>query len=217
MIQDVELKEKVRDFLRNPATDVDAEFLPLTKCPAGAYHHHSYEGGLLQHTISVIKLSITLSDLIEDNYNGVVNRDTVLAGAILHDLMKSYCYTKRAESDEFVTSELGEKIDHLSLMVSEIYKRNFPLDVVHIVASHHGDISPIKPKTIEALIVSVADQADSDLNGKLLRAAEYLLRRNGEPRPRINSSMEALNIISAKSTGGWEGLEKFLNGNSLLD
>lgn len=213
-IQDVELKKKVREFLINPTIELDAEYFPLEKCPAGVYHHHSYEGGLLQHTISVIKLSMTLCDLVEENYYGEVNRDTVLAGAILHDLMKCYCYKNRADGDEFVTSELGEKIDHLSLMVSELYKRNFPLDIVHTVASHHGDISPTKPKTIEALILSVADQADSDFNGKLLRAAEYLLRRNGELRPRINSSREALNIVKAKSMGGWEGLEKFLNGDS---
>jgi 7,8-dihydroneopterin 2',3'-cyclic phosphate phosphodiesterase len=212
MIQDVELKKKVIEFLKNPMTDLDAEYLPLEKCPAGVYHHHSYEGGLLQHTISVIKLSMILCDLVEENYNGEVNRDTVLAGAILHDLMKCYCYTTRADSGGYDTSELGEKIDHLSLMVSELYKKKFPINIVHTVASHHGEISPTKPKTIEALIVSIADQADSDLNGKLLRAAEYLLRRNGELRPRINSSKEALNIIKAKSIGGWEGLEKFLNG-----
>jgi 7,8-dihydroneopterin 2',3'-cyclic phosphate phosphodiesterase len=207
---DKELRKKVKAFLVNPPSDVDTHFLPLEVCPAGAYHHHSYKGGLIQHTLSVIKLSMTICDLIDENYGGEVNRDTVLAGAILHDIMKCYCYTYRSNGG-FQTSELGEKLDHLTLMVSELYKRDFPLDVIHIVASHHGDVSPTKPRTMEALIVSVADQADSELNGKLLRAAEYLLKRRGESRFRVNSSKEAICIVKAKSQGGWEKLEQLIN------
>jgi 7,8-dihydroneopterin 2',3'-cyclic phosphate phosphodiesterase len=153
---------------------------------------------------------MTICDLIDENYGGEVNRDMVLAGAILHDIMKCYCYTYRANGG-FQTSELGEKLDHLTLMVSELYKRDFPIDIIHIVASHHGDVSPTKPRTMEALIVSVADQADSELNGKILRAAEYLLKRSGESRLRVNSSKEAICIIKAKSRGGWEELEQLIN------
>ena len=208
MIQDTDLKKTVKEFLNNPPTDLNANCLPLEMCPAGAYHHHNYEGGLVQHTISVIKISLTLCHLIEDNYGGQVNRDIVLAGSILHDIMKCYCYEKNPEGN-FRTSEFGEKIDHLSLMVSELMKRDFSTDIIHIIASHHGEISPVKPKTVEALIVSIADQADSELNGKILRAAEYLLRRAGKPHPKINSSEAALKIVKAKNTRGWEALEKY--------
>jgi len=139
MIQDTDLKKTVKEFLNNPPTDLNANCLPLEMCPAGAYHHHNYEGGLVQHTISVIKISLTLCHLIEDNYGGQVNRDMVLAGSILHDIMKCYCYEKNPEGN-FRTSEFGEKIDHLSLMVSELMKRDFSTDIIHIIASHHGEI-----------------------------------------------------------------------------
>ena len=206
-IENKELRGTVKAFLKNPPSDLDAHALPLELCPAGAYQHHSYNGGLLQHTLGVTKLALTLSDLVESLYGGTVERDTVLAGAILHDVMKCYCYEETSEG-VFRTSDFGGKVDHLSLMVGEMMKRDFPLDVVHVVASHHGDVGPTKPKSVEALIVSVADLADSDLNGKLLRAAEYLLRRTGAYRPKLSSSKEALDVVTTKDREGWEGLRR---------
>jgi len=209
-IENKELRGKVKAFLKSPPSDFDAPALPLELCPAGAYQHHSYNGGLLQHTLGVTKLALTLSDLVESLYGGTVERDAVLAGAILHDVMKCYCYEETGEG-VFRTSDFGGKVDHLSLMVGEMMKRDFPLDVVHVVASHHGDVGPTKPKSVEALIVSVADLADSDLNGKLLRAAEYLLRRTGAYRPKLSSSKEALDVITTKDREGWEGLRRLLD------
>lgn len=208
-IKDEGLREKVRAFLTDPPSDIDAEALPLEVCPAGAFQHHSYEGGLLQHTIGVTQLSLTVCDMVENLYGGTVDRDTVLAGAILHDVMKCYCY-EESEDGRFMTSDFGGKVDHLTLMVGELMKRDFPLGVVHVVASHHGDVGPTKPKTVEALIVSVADFADSDMNGKLLRAAEYLLKRTGVYRPRLSSSENAFKVITAKDKEGWEGLCRLL-------
>jgi len=212
LIEDLELREKVKVFLKNPPSDIDAPVLPLEVCPAGAYQHHSYDGGLLQHTIGVTDLAMTLSDQVESLYGGTVKRDTVLAGAILHDVMKCYCYEEREEGG-FRTSDFGGKLDHLTLMVGEMMKRGFPLDVVHVVASHHGDVGPTRPKTVEALIVSVADLADSDLNGKLLRAAEYLLKRTGVYRPKLSSSKEALEVVTTKDREGWEGLRRLSEEN----
>lgn len=209
MIEDEVLREKVRGLLKDPPTDIDAPALPLEECPAGAYQHHSYSGGLLQHTVGVVKVAITLCDQIEDLYGGRVSRDTVLAGAILHDVMKCYCYEENRDGG-YRTSDFGGKVDHLTLIVGELMKRDFPVDVVHVVASHHGDVGPTKPKTVEALIVSVADLADSDLNGKLLRAAEYLMRRMGTQRPRVSSSVEALNIVNTKDREGWDGVRRLV-------
>lgn len=209
-IADKGLRGKVKELLKDPPCDINAPALPLETCPAGAFQHHSYEGGLIQHTLGVTRLSLTLCKLVEDLYGGTVEKDMVLAGAILHDVMKCYCYEGNDEGG-FRTSDFGGKVDHLTLMVGELMKRDFPLEVVHVVASHHGDVGPTKPKTIEALIVSVADLADSDLNGKLLRAAEYLLRRTGAYRPKLASSEDALKVVTTKDREGWEGLRKILD------
>ena len=210
-IKDETLRGKVIDLLRSPKLDIDSPCLPVEECPAGSYQHHSYSGGLLQHTIGVTKLSMTLCDLVEGVYGGKVDRDTVLAGALIHDIMKIYTYESHGNGS-YISSNLGEKIDHLTLLVAELYKRGFPVDVIHVVASHHGDVSPVKPKTMEALIVSIADLADSELSRKTLRAAEYLLRQMGESQPKLGSSQEALNLVQAKSKDGWDGVRKLSNG-----
>ena len=209
-ITDNDLRDKVLEFLRDPPTDLDMPALPIGLCPAGAYQHHSYRGGLVEHTVSVTRLCMSLCDIVEEQYGGSVDRDLVLAGAILHDIMKVYCYEETGDGG-YRTSEFGGLVDHLSLMIAEMYKRGLPLDLVHVIAGHHGDAGPTKPKTLEALIVSVADQADSDLNGKLLRAAEYLLRRCGVSRPSLGSAKEALDVVQVKSREGWEGLRRMLD------
>lgn len=213
LIADDGLREKVLAFLKDPPTDLDQPALPVGVCPAGAYQHHSYRGGLVEHTLSVVKLCSSLCDVVEEQYGGSVDRDLVLAGAILHDIMKVYCYEETGGGG-FRTSEFGGLVDHLSLMIAEMYSRGLSLDLVHVIAGHHGDAGPTKPKTLEALIVSVADQADSDLNGKLLRAAEYLLRRSGVSRPSLGSAREALDVVQVKSREGWKGLQRMLDDDS---
>ncbi len=212
-IKDKTLRGKVLDLLRNPTLDLESPRLSVEECPAGAYQHHSYSGGLLQHTVGVTKLSITLCDLVEDVYGGEIDRDTVLAGALIHDIMKCYTYEPRGDGS-YMSSALGEKVDHLTLLVAELYKRGFPVDVIHVAASHHGDVSPVKPRTMEALIVSIADLADSELSRKTLRAAEYLLKQMGEYQPKLGSSQEALNLVQTKSREGWDGVRKLSNGKS---
>jgi len=212
-IKGEKLRMMVLELLRKPTLDLDYSCLSVEECPAGAYQHHSYSGGLLQHTIGVTRLSMTLCDLVEEVYGGKVDRDTVVAGALIHDIMKIYTYEPRGDGS-YMSSPLGEKLDHLTLLVAELYKRGFPVEVVHVAASHHGDVSPVKPKTMEALIVSIADLADSELSRKTLRAAEYLLRQMGESQPKLNSSREALDLVQAKSRDGWDGVRKLSNGKS---
>jgi 7,8-dihydroneopterin 2',3'-cyclic phosphate phosphodiesterase len=212
-IKNNKLRQMVLELLRKPTLDLDYPALSVEECPAGAYQHHSYSGGLLQHTIGVTRLSLTLCDLVEGVYGGRVDRDTVVAGALIHDIMKIYTYEPRGNGG-YISSPLGEKVDHLTLLVAELYKRGFPVEVVHVAASHHGDVSPVKPKTMEALIVSIADLADSELSRKTLRAAEYLLRQMGDNQPKLGSSKEALDLVQTKSREGWDGVRKLGNGKS---
>lgn len=209
MIQDEGLRGKVIGLIEDPSIEIDAERLSLEECPAGAYQHHSYEGGLLQHTISVTRIALTLSDMVEEQYGGEVDRDVVLAGSLIHDVMKRYSYTHRRDGG-FMTSPLGERLDHITLLVAELYRRGFPLEVIHVAASHHGDVSPVKPKTVEALIVHIADLADSELSSKVLRAAEYLLKQVRGGRPRVSSSRKALEVVRAKTLEGWDGVRRLV-------
>ena len=70
MIADEGLRGKVLELLEVPDVDLEGEKLPFDVCPGGAYVHHAYEGGLLQHTLAVTRLCVTLCDLVEGVYWG---------------------------------------------------------------------------------------------------------------------------------------------------
>lgn len=210
MIEDERLRGMVRHLLQEPHIELSGERLGLEEAPAGSKVHHPYSGGLLEHTIAVARLAKTLCEIVEQVYGCDVDRDLILAGALLHDAMKRYVYAPD-DKGGFSSSPLGERIDHLTLLVAEMYRLGYPLDLIHVVASHHGDASPISPKTIEALIVSIADYADSELNRKVQRAAEHLLETAGESvKPR--STREAIKILKAKAEGGIEEVRRLLHG-----
>jgi len=217
MIEDKDLKQKVLDIINDLTVEIGGSTykgLRLEESPASLSRHHSYTGGLLEHILSTIRIALILCDCVEDIYHGKVNRDNVISGVILHDIFKPLMYVQKKEGG-YAPSPLAEKVDHLTLITTELSKRGFPLDVIHIVCAHHGDAGPLSPKTIEALICHAADVADSTLNGKVLRAAKYLIREvTGRDIDVLNSEM-AFEVIRRKSLKGWEGVRKFIENFSL--
>jgi 7,8-dihydroneopterin 2',3'-cyclic phosphate phosphodiesterase len=210
-ISDKTLRSKVAAFLENPTIEIEGKVysgLPLEASPAGLSHHHSYQGGFIEHVSSTTEIALTLCKVIKKVYHGKVNRDLVVAGVILHDIFKPLTYVAR-ENGTYETTPLAERLDHLTLIVSELVRRGFPLDLVHIVASHMGwQHSPIGPRTAEALVVHLADMADSRLNGEVLRAAHFLSRGSVGIELEQLTAEEAFEIVEAKTTHGWEGVRK---------
>ena len=209
-IQDKELRRKVVELLENPVFDVDGKIyrgLPIDVAPAGLSHHHCYPGGYVEHIVSTANLALALCNSVEKVYHGKVNRDLVLAGVLLHDLFKPLTYTVN-EDGSYGTTGLADYMDHLSIVISELVRRGFPLELIHVVSAHHGEYGPIRPHTIEALICHLSDLIDSRLNGEVLNAAAYLIKKAvGEELPSLTSK-EAFEIIHSKATEGWEGVAK---------
>ncbi|TEU12458.1 dihydroneopterin 2',3'-cyclic phosphate phosphodiesterase, partial [Candidatus Bathyarchaeota archaeon] len=81
-IGDEGLRGMVRELLAVPDIDLEGEKLAFDVAPGGAYIHHAYEGGLLQHTLAVANLALTMCDDVVRLYGGEVDRDVVLAGAL---------------------------------------------------------------------------------------------------------------------------------------
>jgi len=212
-IRDKSLREKVTDFLNNPTVEIEDKVysgLSLDTSPAGLSRHHSYPGGFVEHTVATVDIALTLCKVARKVYHGKVDQDLVIAGSILHDIFKPLEYTER-EDGTYGLTPLAERLDHLTLIVAELIKRGFPLDLVHIMASHMGwQNSPIGPRTIEALIVHLADSADSQLNGETLRAARYLTRQATGIELEKLTAKEAFEIVNTKTVQGWEGVEKAL-------
>jgi 3'-5' exoribonuclease len=138
------------------------------KAPAAKGFHHVYIGGLLEHTLSVIRLL----DQVTKHYQGI-NRDLLITGGILHDIGKIYEYTYDRMFDY---SDEGRLIGHIVIGLEMLDERigavgGFPtqlaMELRHLILSHHGTQefgSPKRPKTPEALIVHFIDDLDAKVN-----------------------------------------------------
>jgi putative nucleotidyltransferase with HDIG domain len=196
--------------LENPVFEVGGkkyEGLPLEASPAGLSHHHCYSGGYIEHVVSTANLAMALCNSVEKVYNGKVNRDLVLAGVLLHDIFKPLTYAVD-DKGKYVSTSLADYMDHLSLVISELVRRDFPVELIHVVSAHHGDYGPIRPHTVEALICHLADLMDSRFNGEILNAAAYLARKATGEELQGLTAKEAFEIIQSKAVKDWEGVTK---------
>lgn len=147
----------------------------LRTWPAAVTVHHAYPGGLLDHILKVAETC----DALGAAYGA--DRDLLLAGAVLHDIGKL---------DELTTGEAtaysrdGNLLGHITMgvvIVREAAARiaGFPDDlrahVEHAIVSHHGSRqlgSPVEPMTVEALILSAADDLDAKIDQVRRHVAE---------------------------------------------
>jgi len=146
----------------------DDELMNLLKQAPGAKTiHHPYLSGLLEHTLSVLKLILK----VVENYRGV-DVELLLIGGFLHDIGKVYEFTFDRALDY---TDAGQLLGHLVMEVELVTKKidtipEFPAElallVKHMLVSHHGAYefgSPKLPQTVEAVILHSLD----DLDGKI--------------------------------------------------
>lgn len=135
--------------------------------PAAFRLHHAIRGGLLYHTLSIVRLATAVCKVYPS-----VDADLLVAGAMLHDI---------AKTDEFVVNESGTAsgyslegnlIGHLAKGAMIIEKaaeklntsENVKLLLQHMVLSHHGEPefgAAVKPMFLEAELLSELDLMDA--------------------------------------------------------
>ena len=137
--------------------------------PAAKKMHHAYLGGLLEHTLSIVRLV----ENIALHYKGI-NKDLLVTGAILHDAGKIHEFSYETCIDY---SDAGRLLGHITIGIDMVEKKlsglkDFPGDLAlllkHMILSHHGfreQGSPEPPKTLEALILYYADDLDAKVTG----------------------------------------------------
>lgn len=143
------------------------------RAPAGVKNHHAYQGGLLEHVSSLMRLAQSVAP-----HYPSVNPDLLLIGAFLHDIGKTIELTYERElgySDE------GQLIGHVVLAIpliddmlrktEELSGEPFPselaLRIKHMVVSHHGEYefgSPRLPMTPEAIALHFLDNMDAKIH-----------------------------------------------------
>lgn len=139
----------------------------LRQAPGAKTIHHPYIGGLLEHTLSLLKLILK----VVDNYQNI-DVDLLLIGGFLHDIGKVYEFSFD-RSVEY--TDAGQLLGHLVMEVEMVNEKiatipDFPKElallVKHMLVSHHGEYefgSPKLPQTVEAVILHSLD----DLDGKI--------------------------------------------------
>jgi len=160
-IQDESLRKLLLDIFKE---DLKEKF---KKHPAAIQIHHNWTGGLLQHILEIIEYCETSVKI-----NPELNRDLLLAGAMLHDIgkLEELEITSRIKG-----SRKGQLVGHLSLgmiYLSEKLKHSNLDDLLkeklmHLLASHHGKLeygSPREPMIPEALALYYADELSSKLS-----------------------------------------------------
>lgn len=163
----------LRRLLKAVFSDDPAWREAFLAAPAAKGAHHAYVGGLVEHTVSCAGLALKIAE-----HYGELDRDLLLAGALIHDVGKVEELTLGPPIDY---TDAGRLEGHVALGARLLERRlaklkGFPeaaaAQLRHLVLSHHGAYefgSPRRPKTPEAFVLHMADDLDAKLF--MLRAA----------------------------------------------
>ena len=176
-IGDAKIK-KFLDFLLIQDRETCEKFFTAPGARSENPGHHSFKGGLAYHSLTAAQLGAQISD----HYISLgmsVNRDIVIAGVILHDVGKAFCYKWEDSSSGYVHTPENIQFHHIPMgfhhfmRQAEIYNscgythalsEKTVADLGHIILSHHGRrswSSPVIPQTIEAYIVHIVEMMDA--------------------------------------------------------
>ncbi|MHB8128618.1 MAG: 3'-5' exoribonuclease YhaM family protein [Mobilitalea sp.] len=162
-IKDPNLKTLAEDFFVT-----NAEFVKSFKNHSAAKTvHHGFVGGLMEHTLSVVKLC----DYYTTSYP-ILNKDLLITAALFHDIGKLEELSAFPENDY---TDDGQLLGHIFIGASKISTHikkmsKFPAklsnELIHCILSHHGELeygSPKKPATAEAMALHFADNTDAKM------------------------------------------------------
>ena len=162
--------EHLRNLFTVMVSDEDF-WRTFCEAPAAKTMHHARIGGLLEHSVSCLRIARELAELYP------VDRDLLIFGAIFHDVGKvrelswdrgAFAYTKEGRLLGHVV--LGERLVSSYVATLPSFPEELRLRLSHVLISHQGETeygSPERPKTLEALLVHLVDNLDA-------RAAMYV-------------------------------------------
>ncbi|MBO4552889.1 HD domain-containing protein [bacterium] len=200
-VKDPFVKKLLAAFFDDP--DFVREFKTHTAAKA---MHHAAIGGLLEHTLGVVRLADSFSDLYPK-----LDRDLMIAGAMLHDIGKLY-EMGGLIATEYTTA--GRLLGHIVIGSELVGKacdkiEGFPettkIQLQHIIVSHHGKLefgSPCLPQTPEAMALFRADEFDSHIY-QAFRAIGEESEQAGDFTSRVKGLDTALYKTEAAKDGAY--------------
>jgi 3'-5' exoribonuclease len=126
-------------------TILDRHAEPLKRLPATQRNFYPFHGGLLEHLLSVTHICLNLVEMYAARYTELkppLNRDLVVAGAILHDIGR--VLELDGEVGAVQPTVPGRLVGHLFL----------GRDLVRDTARELGDVNPELLQLLEHLVVS---------------------------------------------------------------
>ncbi len=158
--KDSELKQIVTQILADNR-------LKLLYWPAAFKLHHAVRGGLLLHTLSIVRLAEKVSEIYT-----FVDNELLISGAILHDIAKLSEFEVADTGIATGYSNEGNLLGHLAMGAMTINKYAEKLGISsktamlleHMILSHHGEPefgAAVRPMFIEAELLSELDLMDS--------------------------------------------------------
>lgn len=135
--------------------------------PAAFKLHHAIRGGLLMHTLSIVRLAEGVCEVYP-----FVDRELLLSGIILHDIAKTVEYEISSSGLATGYTVRGNLIGHLAdgaIMIRNAadklgIKSEAVMLLEHMVLSHHGEPefgAAVRPAFIEAELLSQLDMLDA--------------------------------------------------------
>jgi len=157
----------IKQLLENILVNDKSQAESYKSRSAAKYMHHAYMGGLIEHTLAVA----SICDFMSSRYKHI-NRDILMAGALLHDVGKIYELSEMPMNDY---TDDGQMLGHIVMGCEMVAAQvaqipGFPHELAsmikHLIISHHGEYeygSPKLPCTAEAILLHYADNMDAKL------------------------------------------------------
>lgn len=146
----------------------DAEFIKNFKHSSAAKNvHHGFIGGLLEHTLSVVRLC----DYYSKAYP-VLNRELLITSAVFHDIGKTRELSAFPQNDYTDDGQLlghimiGAEMIHDAIRTIPEFPQKLENELKHCILAHHGELeygSPKKPALAEAVALNLADNTDAKM------------------------------------------------------
>ncbi len=152
-IEDSDLRAGVREAWRSAIEETGIESLETVPWfPPVQRELDLPDETLLTHVRDVTAGAVALAETLIERRDAAIDLDTVVAGALVHDVSKLY------EFDGMEDTPVGALLGHPYYGVHVVSRVGLPTEMAHIVLSHTRRTT-VEPATIEAEIVRRADEA----------------------------------------------------------